>query len=106
VGASGGLVTIWDTAVVEVWCKLSFRHVLIIKGRVLSTGKEFIIENVYAPCDTSAKQELWVRLAQFILSNGDTNVCICGDFNSVRSEEESVRYFTIVFIVAKTNTHV
>jgi hypothetical protein len=36
VGASGGLVTIWDTSVVEVWC--TFRHTLVIEGRVITTG--------------------------------------------------------------------
>jgi len=78
----------WDSSVVEVWCSLSFRHVLIIKGKVILTGQNFIIVNVYAPCDTSAKQDLWLRLSQFILNIGDDNVCVCGDFNSVRMEEE------------------
>jgi len=73
---------------VEVWCTVTFRHVLIIKGKVRSTGQEFIIANVYAPCDTLAKQDLWVRLSQFINDNGEVNVCVCGDFNSIRSEEE------------------
>jgi exonuclease III len=88
VGASGGLITCWDSSVVEVWCTMSFRHVLIIKGKVLLTGQDFIIANVYAPCDTYAKQELWVCLNQFILDNGEENVCICGDFNSVRMSTE------------------
>jgi exonuclease III len=66
VGASGGLVTIWDTTVVEVWCTLSFRHILIMKGRVLSTGKEFIIANVYAPCDTSAKHEFILLVCMYL----------------------------------------
>ena len=68
-GASGGLLTVWDPLMVEVWCTVTFRHVLIIKGKVRSTGQEFIIANVYAPCDTLAKQELWVRLSQFINDN-------------------------------------
>jgi len=86
IGASGGLVTIWDTSAVEVWCTYSFRHVLIIEGRVLATGQEFFIANVYAPCDTSAKQVLWNNISNFILNIGDVSLCICGDFNSVRSE--------------------
>jgi len=46
VGASGGLITLWDSSVVEVWCTLNFRHVLIIKGRVILTGQDFTIANV------------------------------------------------------------
>jgi len=67
---------------------MSYRHVLIIKGKVILTGQDFIIANVYAPCDTNAKQDLWMRLSQFILKNGDANVCVSRDFNSVRLEEE------------------
>jgi len=88
VDASGGLITVWNTSVVEVWCTLSFRHALIIKGKVILTGQESTIANIYAPCDTMEKQDLWARLSQFILNNGDVNFCICGDFNFVRSVEE------------------
>nr|ABD32574.2 Endonuclease/exonuclease/phosphatase [Medicago truncatula] len=88
IGASGGLLTVWNPLLVEVWCTITFRYVLIIKVKVLSTDQDFIIANVYAPCDTLAKQDLWVRLSQFLTANGDVNVCVCGDFNYVRSEEE------------------
>jgi len=44
------------TSVVEVWCTLSLRHVLVIKGRVILTGQDFIIANIYAPCDVMAKK--------------------------------------------------
>ena len=88
IGASGGLLTVWDCNVVDVWSTMSFPHVLVIKGRVLCTSQEFIIANVCAPCDTTAKQVLWDPLQIFMTNNGDTNLCLCGDFNSVRSSEE------------------
>ena len=84
-GASGGLISVWDSSVVEAWCPMIFKHVLIIKGKVIHTGQDFIIANVYAPCETNAKQDLWMQLNQFILDNGEANVCIGRDFNSVRS---------------------
>lgn len=58
-GASGGLLTVWDCNVVEVYSTTSFPHVLVIRGRVLQTGQELVIANIYAPCDTAAKQVLW-----------------------------------------------
>lgn len=88
VGASGGIITIWDTSLVVVTCSWSFRHVLVIKGKVISSGLKFIIANTYAPCDTTTKHNLWAHLSQFILNNTDVNLCICGDFNVVRSEDE------------------
>jgi len=57
-GASRGLITMWDPSVVEVWCSMSYRHVLIIKGKEILTGQNFIVAIVYAPCDTTAKQDL------------------------------------------------
>ena len=87
-GASGGLVTVWDASRVEVWSSMSFKHVLVIKGKVIASGAEFILFNVYAPCDLAAKKELWERMQPLVLSNNDLCLCVCGDFNSVRTDEE------------------
>jgi hypothetical protein len=37
-GASGGLLTIWDTAEVEVWSSISRDYVLWCHGRFIKTG--------------------------------------------------------------------
>jgi len=87
-GASGGLVTVWDRSRIYVLFTISFGHVLIIKGKVITTEEEFIIFNVYAPCDSVAKHELWERLVPMVLNYGDICLCLCGDFKSVRSIEE------------------
>jgi len=87
-GASGGLLTVWDCDVVQVWSTTRFPHVLIIRGSVLQTNQEFVIANVYVPCDSSMKQVLWDQLLNFALNNGDVNLCICRDFNSIRSMDE------------------
>jgi len=73
---------------VGVWSTFSLVNVLVIRNRVIKNGQEFIIANVYAPCGTAGKQLLWDRLLIFIQNNATTNICICGDFNSVRSLEE------------------
>lgn len=41
-------------------------------------------------------------MSQFILNNGDANLCICGDFNYVRSEDER-RGKSVVFRKLDTN---
>ena len=87
-GASGGLVTAWDASRLDVWFSMSFKHVLIIKGTVIDSGVEFIIFNVYAPCDLAAKKDLWERMKPLVLNNNDLCLCVCGDFNSVRYVEE------------------
>ncbi|MCI48605.1 cytochrome P450 [Trifolium medium] len=58
VGASGGLLTIWDSAEVEVCSSVSLEHVLWCHGRFIKSGEEFFVANVNAPCDHGAKQRL------------------------------------------------
>ena len=88
VGASGGLLTVWDTLEVEVWSSVSQDHVLIIHGKFTRTNEVFYIFNVYTPCEPRARQQLWGALSvklQLLLGN---KVCVCGDFNAIRRLEE------------------
>jgi len=62
-GASGGLVTLWDVKEVEVWSSMSFDHILVILGRFLKTGEPFVLLNDYAPCDVNRQQVLWNNLS-------------------------------------------
>jgi len=52
-GASGGLVTLWDNNEVEVWLMISFYHVLVILGRFVKSNEMFVLFNVYAPCEVT-----------------------------------------------------
>jgi len=88
VGASGGLLTVWDSSLIDVWSSMSFAHVLIITGRVILIGETIVIINVYAPCEPVAKKELCERLVPVIISKNDSCLCVCGDFNSIRSRDE------------------
>jgi len=83
VGASGGLVTVWDTSYVIVWSSMSYEHVLVIKGMVISSAEDFVIINVYVPCETMTKRELWYRLSSIIVNYMDVSLCVCGNFNAV-----------------------
>ena len=87
-GASGGLVTLWDVNEVEVWSTASLDHVLAVTGRFLKSGEQFTVFNVYAPCDTSRQQVLWNALSSRIAALAGQNVCVCGDFNAIRSAAE------------------
>ena len=87
-GASGGLVTFWDVKEVEVWSSMPFDHVLVIVGRFLNTGEEFVLFNVYAPCDATRQQVLWNNLSIRLGYLSVQNVCVCGDFDAVQCTEE------------------
>ncbi|MCI40946.1 endonuclease/exonuclease/phosphatase family protein, partial [Trifolium medium] len=57
-GSVGCLLTIWDSAEVEVWSSGSHEHVLWCHGRFIRSDEDFFVANVYAPCDPVAKQWL------------------------------------------------
>ena len=88
VGASGGLLTMWDSSEVEVWSSSTQEHVLQIHGIFLKTREEFYLINVYAPCDGRAKKELWDSLSVRLHILSGRRVCVCGDFNEIRSADE------------------
>ncbi|MCI03568.1 cytochrome P450, partial [Trifolium medium] len=77
VGASGGLLIMWDTVEVEVWSPVSSDHVLMIHGWFLKDDEEFFLLNIYAPCDNGAKQILWDSLTSRLQQLGGKNVCAC-----------------------------
>jgi len=88
VGASGGLLTVWDTLEVEVWSSVSQDNVLIIHGKFIRTNEVFFIFNVYAPCEVRARQHLWSTLSVKLQLIQGNKVCVCGDFNAIRRPEE------------------
>jgi exonuclease III len=88
VGASGGLLTVWDSAEVEVWDSTSGDYFLFIHGKFVKTNEEFFLFNIYASCDPTARQALWHSLSARLDLLGGKKVCICGDFNAVRNVEE------------------
>jgi len=63
VGASGGLLTVWNSTEVEVWSSFSQAHFLQIHGRFVQTNEEFFLFNIYAPCDYRGKKDLWTSLS-------------------------------------------
>ena len=54
VGASGGLLTVWDSSKVEVWSSVSFDHTLIIHESLKSLMRIFICL-MYMPLVTLEK---------------------------------------------------
>ena len=83
VGASGGLITVWDTSRLNVWFSTCFDHVLVISGTIILTGEDVVIVNVYAPCEPVAKNIMWDRLTPYVLSKNESCLCVWGGFNSV-----------------------
>jgi hypothetical protein len=43
---------------VEIFTSFSFDHVLAVRGKFLKSNEDFVIFNVYAPCDAGSQHEL------------------------------------------------
>ncbi|GAU49175.1 hypothetical protein TSUD_133700 [Trifolium subterraneum] len=71
--------SLWE---VEVWSPFSSDHILVCRGRFISSNDEFVVVNVYAPCDPGSKQVLWDSLFVRLQSLVGLRVCVSGDFNA------------------------
>ncbi|GAU10348.1 hypothetical protein TSUD_422720, partial [Trifolium subterraneum] len=88
IGASGGILTIWDPRVVSVWSSQCLTNCLITRGRFIKENVEFSLANVYAPCSGVGRVRLWQELSGVLQLHGQTAWCVLGDFNAIRSSEE------------------
>ena len=85
---AGGLLCMWNNLAFEVDGRVKGRNFLMLVGRWIKENLKLLILNVYAPCDTAGKRELWEELKQLKASNPEGVWCFLEDFNSIRSMEE------------------
>jgi len=79
---------LWDIKEVEIFYSFSFDHVVAVGGRFLQTGDDFVLFNVYTPCDVGGQSAWWGTLSSRLVNLQGQNVCVCGDFNVVRRVDE------------------
>ncbi|GKF51708.1 RNA-directed DNA polymerase, eukaryota, partial [Tanacetum coccineum] len=87
VGASGGILTMWDTNVFSKESEFINRSYVGIVGSWSGMQGKVGILNVYAPQDSHLKEELWSSI-ELLLSNINASWIVFGDFNVVRFQEE------------------
>ncbi|KAL8508390.1 hypothetical protein ACS0TY_018850 [Phlomoides rotata] len=87
---TGGILSIWKNEVFHKSSSWNVRGVLVVNGFFTEDGSRGVLLNVYAPCSSSEKRDLWDIIQNTVLQNLDARVCVVGDFNSIRSPEERV----------------
>ena len=80
----------------EVFTSFSFDHVLAVTDRLLQTNDDFILLNVYVPCDMRSQQMLWESLSNRLAPYADSNICVCGDFIVVRGRKKGGVWFRLL----------
>ena len=66
------------------------RHFLMLVGKWAKENQWLHVVNVYAPCDQAGKRILWDELRHLKFSNPNGLLCVLGDFNSIRSQDERI----------------
>ncbi|GJS19013.1 RNA-directed DNA polymerase, eukaryota [Tanacetum coccineum] len=87
IGASSGIITMWDTRTFEVDCQFSNRNFLGVTGSWRGLSSKVGLLNVYAPQSSSLKEQLWSSIER-VIADFDVTWIIFGDFKVVRSLDE------------------
>ncbi|GJS67861.1 cytochrome P450 [Tanacetum coccineum] len=87
VGASGGILTMWDTNSFTIENKFVDRNFVGVIGSWNGLEGKIGILNVYAPQASHLKEVLWSSIDSFLASVNAAWI-IFGDFNVVRFQEE------------------
>ncbi|GJT80736.1 RNA-directed DNA polymerase, eukaryota [Tanacetum coccineum] len=86
-GASGGIITMWDTRLFSSVSVIDSRNFLGVIGSWVGISHKIGLLNVYAPQSSVLKVQLWSAVENLIRSN-DAVWIIFGDFNVVRCQNE------------------
>ncbi|XP_071719411.1 uncharacterized protein [Rutidosis leptorrhynchoides] len=87
VGASGGILTIWDTNIFSFKYAIEGEFFLAICGSWAGYDSDIALINVYGPHSSSKKRRFWIELTS--LTNSLTiPLIIFGDFNEDRNKTE------------------
>lgn len=62
----------------------------MVNGFWTSDGSNVCIINVYAPCSSAERSEVWDLISMVVNQYSDSCICILGDFNAIRYENERV----------------
>lgn len=89
-GNSGGIITIWNSSVFQKTSSWCIKEMLVINGFLTEDGNGCTIINVYAPNTPSLRHDLWDKISIVVDQFKENYLCVVGDFNSIRVENERV----------------
>nr|KYP51634.1 hypothetical protein KK1_026518 [Cajanus cajan] len=90
VNTVGGLLCLWSEAKLEVTDHFQGSGFLGLVGFWKEKWIQIVIVNIYAPCESSQKRQLWGNLKEKRERSKIKWCCLMGDFNSVRKTTERV----------------
>ncbi|XP_074360367.1 uncharacterized protein LOC141700527 [Apium graveolens] len=79
----------WDEIYVQSLGMASYRNWRWVQFKIQSSNIIFRVINVYGPLSMHGKRQLWKELSDIIILINNEMVCLVGDFNSIKSSNES-----------------
>ena len=94
VNTAGGLLCIWNEQTFKVERRVKGTGYILLEGVWTQKNQRLFIVNIYSPCDSQNKRELWESLMQLRQQIPEGMWCFLGDFNSIRlpSERQGVSH--------------
>lgn len=89
-GLSGGLITTWDSSIIECVSSRRCRHFIPLNEKIIAINQEFSCFNNYALTNPSRILDLWNELSQEYWHCHMHPVILIGDFHCVRSADSRV----------------
>ncbi|GJW03842.1 RNA-directed DNA polymerase, eukaryota [Tanacetum coccineum] len=87
VGASGGILTVWDSRVFSMESQFVDCNFIVVIGTWAGISIKVGLLNVYAPQSSALKASLWFSI-ESLLSSYNVTWIVFGDFNVVRYRKE------------------
>lgn len=88
IGASRGMLTVWDDSIFNCVEVFSQMHCLSIRGTRICDGFDCVPTKVYGPTGDADRTRIWSELDEVRLKWPDLPWCIGGDFNVFRVASE------------------
>lgn len=87
IGNSGGLAIIWNSSQFVMTEKSINRHWIALRGSFPAWNFECTLINIYNPCSTAARTDVWLEISEYWRLNA-LPCLIIGDFNEVLKASE------------------
>lgn len=90
VGSSGRMLSIWNSSRLEkLQERIGFNNITTVLSN-RSNGFQWAVTNVYSPCEYNFRADFWEGMNE-VRQWWNGPLCIAGDMNAVRSNEERNR---------------
>lgn len=90
INTAGGLLCIWNEQTFKVDQRVRGGGFILLQRTCIQENQKAYIANIYSPCDSHNKRELWDSLKQLRYQDPQGQCCFLGDFNSIRHHSERV----------------